>query len=112
MNDDSKVETQINQALDDSVENLSPDVRRRLNQIRMRATEQKTSGFPIWKTAGAVSFAVVMGLVFQLAPNQQEAQNETFAQILEDDLLQEDLEMLEELEFIYWMAEESDSAVL
>lgn len=112
MNDDLKIEDQVNQALDESIDNLSPDVRRRLNQIRIEAAENKNDGFPIWKTAGAVSFAVMLGLGFQLVPNQQDQNVETFAQILEDDVLQEDLEMLEELEFVYWMAEESDSAIL
>ena len=112
MNDDLKIEDRVNQALDDSVDDLSPEIRRRLNQNRIAATQSKPPVFTVWKTAGAISFALLLGLVFQLVPNQQDMQTETFAQILEGDVLQEDLEMLEELEFVYWMAEESDSASL
>ena len=107
MNDDSNFEDRVNQSLDDSIDNLSPDVQRRLNQIRIEAVEKKSHSIPLWKTAGAMSFALAVALSWQFIPAENEAPIEPFA-----DVLQEDLDMLDELEFVYWMAEENDSATL
>jgi len=107
MKDDRQLEDSVNQALDDSIENLSPDVQRRLNQIRIEATQKQTQAYPLWKTAGAMSFALAMVVSWQFWPANNEVPIDPFAEVL-----QEDLEMLEELEFVYWMAEEEESAVL
>jgi hypothetical protein len=107
MNDNTPLEDRVNQALDDSVDNLSPEVRRQLNQIRLNAVERKKSRGVYWKTAGAMSFALALTLGWQLWPEQAEPAVELYA-----DVLEEDLDMLDELEFIYWMAEENDSALL
>ncbi|TQV84921.1 DUF3619 family protein [Aliikangiella coralliicola] len=102
MNDNPPVEDQVNQALDDSIENLSPEIRRRLNQARIDAVAQKQKSRPLWKLASAFSFllAITLGWQFWSAPNEEPM--ESFAEVY-----QEDPELLEELEFVYWMAEEN-----
>lgn len=100
------LEKQINQALDSSVENLSPDVRRSLNQMRLSATERKKKLkrlVPL-TTSLAVTFAVILGWQLTDKPLIEES---PFAEVL-----QEDLEMLDDLEFIFWMNEAADSAQL
>jgi len=101
------LEGQINQELDNSIENLSPEVRRQLNQARISAIEKKSNSPIYWKTASAFSlvFALVVG--WQLLEPPIPIDDTPFA-----DVLQEDLEMLDDLEFVYWMAEEQQSAAL
>lgn len=101
------IEEQVNQALDDSVENLSPDVRRKLNQIRMQALQPKRSLSPFWKLSGAVSFVLMLALALQFNRVEKDEPITFFSAVLE-----EDPEMLNELEFIYWLAEENDIASL
>lgn len=107
MSDNSDIENRVNQALDDSVENLSPDIQRQLNRIRIEAAQPKKTRVPMWQTAAvfSVMLAVVTGWI--LMPQSPEMQLEPFA-----DVLEEDLDMLADLEFVYWMAEESESAAL
>ncbi len=107
MNNDEPIENKINQALDDSVENLSPEIRRSLNRIRIEATEKKASKNYLLKYAGAlgVAFAFVIGL--QLMPSTQSGQVDLLAEVP-----QEELEMLDELEFVYWMSEVETSDTL
>ena len=104
MNNDEPIENKINQALDDSVENLSPEIRRSLNRIRIEATEKKASKNYLLRYASVlgVAFAFIIGL--QLMPVTQSDQVDLLAE-----MPQEELEMLDDLEFVYWMAE-SDSS--
>ncbi len=102
-----KTEEQVNRALDESIENLSPDVRRKLNQIRMQALQPKRALSPIWKWSGAVSFVLMITIAFQFKTIEQAETLTPFSAELE-----EDLEMLEDLEFIYWLAEENEIASL
>ena len=108
MNDKNSLENQINQALDDSVESLSPDVRRRLNQIRIEATEKKSGRSPMLKFAAAMSFLFVLTLSWQLWQPLEEVTNSSFAEVAFFEVLEEDPDMLDDLEFVYWMAEESN----
>lgn len=101
------IEEQVNNILDTSVENLSPEIRRRLNQARMGAIENKGRTSWLWKTAGSFSLVAAILVSWQLTPVSETEGLTPFAEVL-----QEDLEMLEELEFIYWMAEEQISAKL
>lgn len=96
----NSVENKVNQALDNSIEELSPDIRRRLNQIRIDAVENKHHPFSYMKMASAFSFVFVAFLGWQFIPTQEHIPDSLFA-----DVLQEDIEMLDELEFVYWMAE-------
>ncbi|PCJ50299.1 MAG: hypothetical protein COA74_03515 [Gammaproteobacteria bacterium] len=104
---DMSVEEVVNQALDDSVDNMSMGLRRNLNKIRIEATEPKAKYFPVWKTATTFSFMLTVVIAWQLLPSQTEVPLTPFAEVLE-----EDLDMLNDLEFAYWMAEETDNATL
>ena len=108
---DEQLEDQVNQALDNSIENLSPDVRRNLNRIRIDATEGKARPRSFLKYASvlSVAFAVVVG--WQLMPSLTDVQDDLFAEVLQE-VLQEDPEMLDDLEFVYWMAEVETSGTL
>lgn len=98
------VEQVAKQALDASVDSLPPEIRRRLNQARHAAIQTKTtqtkSGLTYWKAASAVSFTLALTLGWQLWPGSDPLPPEPFAEVLD-----EDLDMLEDLEFVYWVAE-------
>ena len=104
---DQSIEERINLALDTSVETLSPEIRRRLNQARIKAVEKQSRPRYYWKAASAFSimFALVVGWQLRAPPMQTE--ETPFA-----DVLQEDLEMLDDLDFVYWMVEEQQIAAL
>jgi len=104
---DQVTETQVNQALDQSIEQLSPEVRRRLNRIRVEAVEAKSGFRPLLQTAGAISFLLVLTLGWQLWPVKESQPLPLFAEELH-----EDPQLLEDLEFVYWMAEENISEKL
>jgi len=106
-NSNHSLESQVNEALDSSVDNLSPDIRRQLNQVRIKATETRTNTKLFWKSASAFSLAFALVIVWQFQTPENENIETPFA-----DVLQEDLEMLDDLEFVYWMSEEEPSATL
>ena len=101
------VETRVNQVLDASIDDLSPDVRRKLNQARMVAIERKSTAQVYWKPVMSLSFAAVLMIGWQLNKEPEPITESLFAEVM-----QEDFELLSELEFIYWMAESEDSAEL
>jgi len=111
MNDSTSIENQVNQSLDESVENLSPEVRRHLNQSRIKALEVKVHSHwrlsPIQKIAAGVSFLLVVSFSWQFMSQPVDDAVTPFAAVLD-----EDLEMLSDLEFVYWLAEEAEIAVL
>ncbi|WP_196137226.1 hypothetical protein [Aliikangiella sp. G2MR2-5] len=101
------IEQRVCEGLDESVSSLNPDVRRALNQARAKAVEKKGASFPFLKLAGGVSFAFAVLMVSQFYTQQPEENLTPFAEVLE-----EDIEMLDDLEFAYWLAEEEESANL
>jgi len=120
MNDDTdkSLENLINHALDESVDELSPDVQRRLTPMRViasQAAEKTNSGFSTpWRVASAFSVVVAVSLGWQMWPEvNTELGNDTINVAITsevspfDEVLEEDLEMLNDLEFVYWMAEEN-----
>ena len=106
-NQENSLESQVNEALDHSIDNLSPDIRRHLNQARIKASEPKANKTLFWKSASAFSLAFALVIIWQSQTPQNESTETLFAEVL-----QEDLEMLDELEFVYWMSEEEPSATL
>ncbi len=106
-NDHQTIEEQANYALDDSIENLSPEVRRHLNRIRIEATERKNNRSLFFKTASVFSLVAIAFVGWQLKSPNENVQEIPFAEVL-----QEDLNMLVELDFYYWMAEAEESAIL
>jgi len=107
MTDEHTLENRVNQALDDSVDSLSPELRRQLNQIRMKAIEKKSHKMPLWKMASAFSVLMTVTLAWQFNSQQSDVAITPFAEVLN-----EDLEMLDDLEFVYWLAEENQIASL
>ncbi|MDQ7049589.1 MAG: DUF3619 family protein [Enterobacterales bacterium] len=103
MTDKQPLETRINQNLDASIENLDPTIRRRLNQARMKALEEQHKPKINWRITSAVSFAMILALSWNFIP-----QTSVDAEPLLAEVLQEDLEMLDDLEFIVWMSEGQD----
>lgn len=97
----SELELRANSALESSIENLDPKVRRKLNQARVNALQSKPSRLPMFKLVGAVSFVLALGFVSLFNTEQETINSTPYAEVLE-----EDLEMLEDLEFVYWMAEQ------
>jgi hypothetical protein len=112
---EKSLEDLINNALDESVEELSPEVQRRLTPMRViasQAAEKNTSGFGTsWKLATAFTVVVAVSVSWNLwpeiDPNNISVELATAEVSPFDEVLQEDLEMLDELEFVYWMAEEN-----
>lgn len=104
---DTQLEDQVTQALDNSIENLSPDIRRNLNRIRIEATEAEARPRSFLKYASVLSVAFALVVGWQLMPGSIDVQDDLFAEVF-----QEDPEMLDELEFVYWMAEVETSDTL
>lgn len=113
MNDNEFLE-QSRQLLDDSAEHLDAHTLSRLNQARHRALEKSHRGnrlsllLPASATA-VVTLAVVSGwLWLARAPVQQQPQ------VAMDDLeiisSDTELDLLENLDFITWLAEENQDA--
>ncbi len=103
---DDDIDKRVNQALDTSIENLTPDVRRRLNQARLATADSTHRPFtPVLRWAGAVSIALAVFVIVSIDNKPEQISIEPFAEVL-----QEDPEMLEELEFVYWMTEEQQLA--
>ncbi|PWK53069.1 hypothetical protein [Pleionea mediterranea] len=105
--DDDIVEARVNRALTDSVQSLSPEVRRRLNQARLACESPKLKRHSLIKWSLATSMVVAIAVITTLPKPESEPSIEPFAEVLE-----EDLQMLEDLEFIYWVAEEKQLAKL
>jgi uncharacterized protein DUF3619 len=104
---DNSLDESVAKALDRSIENLSPDIRRRLNQARISALGNKPRSSYFIKAASTFSFAIALAIAWQLMPNEKVNMDTPFAEVL-----QEDLELIEQLDFIYWMTEEKESAQL
>jgi len=129
----SQFENRINNVLDSSVEDLHPDIRRKLNKARIKALQAKPINpffkSTILKTAGALSLVTLIALV-TLDNNQDELSSSDEIVDAKDNLDKieldelaldaldlkalelEDQELLEQLEFALWMAEENQIASL
>lgn len=105
--DEDVVEARVNRALSDSVQSLSPEVRRRLNQARLACESPKPKRYSLFKWSAATSLVVAIAIITTLPKPESEPSIEPFAEVLE-----EDFQMLEDLEFIYWIAEEKQLAKL
>ena len=103
MSDKQPLETRINENLDASVENLDPAIRRRLNQARISALEKRNKPRINWQLTTAVSLVMVLAFSWNLIPQTSVESEPLLAEVL-----QEDLEMLDDLEFIVWMSEDQD----
>ncbi len=113
MNDDDNIslESLVNDALDDSIDELSSEVRRRLTPMRIKAAEAKKTrtGFgPSWQIATAFTVVIAVTFSWQFWPVSKDLPSMAVAELSPfAEVLEEDLEMLDQLEFVYWMAEEN-----
>jgi hypothetical protein len=112
--DNSQIENRVNNALDSSIDDLHPDIRRKLNQARIKALQSQTA-MPFfkkstWKMAGAISF--VLTLTFITMTGNQDIEQTKNTIVFEDSLTNEDISLLDNLEFALWIAEEVEIASL
>ena len=113
---DRDLEARAKQAFDRSVEEIDAATRSRLTQARYRALQELSparAGRPVWgrfAPAGALAVvALVTVLVFwqpAIEPSLQVAAAADFEILLGE----EELEMLEELEFYAWLEEQPEFA--
>jgi hypothetical protein len=106
-NDSEDFAAQAKGAFDDSVERLDGAALSRLNQGRHAALEQLASGrskaaWTRWAPAGGVAAAALLTMIVMRAPEMESMPVEVvsdFEILLED----ENLQMLEDLEFYSWL---------
>lgn len=113
-----------NKALDESTQTLSPDVQRQLNEARQKAILSRDADQTVssnWISRPAFGFAtaasVCLAIILSL-PNEQEIDSPLAVNQHLDDLLllsqldNTDLEIVEDLEFAYWLSEQLDHETL
>lgn len=98
------------QALDNSVEDLDPDTQDKLNQIRRNAlTEPGTKARPVppgwWGPVGGIATAAVVATVWLTNPAPAPQPLMSDMELLTSE---EDLEMMEDIEFVAWLMEQED----
>lgn len=104
------IEQKAKQQLDESLHDLSPDITRRLQQARYAAIE-KASQKNIWSFLPEVKYAMfaiaIVSVSIFLKVNDNDSALTTLAMESDIEMLtsNESLELLEDLEFIQWLAE-------
>jgi len=101
---------------DESVAALDGETRSKLTQARYRALEELASGRPSvwgrsWLPAGAAAAVAVLSLMLwqgQVGPIDDEAFDVAAVTDLEILLGEEELDMIEELEFYAWLDEQAE----
>lgn len=115
MNKPKEFEDKVKKILDESLDDLTPDITRRLQQARYAALEKTKSKtrWSFYPQAATAIFAVAvisMSMFLNLTDNEL---NETeFAMESDIEMLtaNESLDLLEDLEFIQWLAESEEYA--
>lgn len=101
--------------LDESLDELSPDITRRLQQARYAALE-KAKPRSLWSfspQAASVAFAIaVVSLSLSFNFNQNETTDTVIEMETEMEMLtsNDNLELMEDLEFIQWLVESEQYA--
>jgi len=103
--------------LDESLNELSPDITRRLQQARNAALEKAKprslwSFFPQAATAAFAIVVVSLSFNFNFNFNQNETTDTVIAMETEMEMLtsNDNLELMEDLEFIQWLVESEQYA--
>ena len=115
MNDPENIEQHAKKVLDESVNDLSPDITRRLQQARYAAIE-KAKARSVWSfypQAITTLFAVAvvsMSLWFSMGEPDMTEIALTMETEIEMLTSNETLELMEDLEFIQWLAESQEYA--
>lgn len=101
--------------LDESLDELSPEITRRLQQARYAALE-KAKPHSLWQLFPQVAAAVfaisVISISLSFYFNQSEVADTVLAMETEMEMLtsNDNLELMEELEFIQWLVESEEHA--
>lgn len=100
------IEKEVSNVLDRSVEQLTPEVRRGLNAARNNALQQRNKKDWWYSLKPAASVAVVVVLVSLSLQWPSSGEHEMVTSVEPfADVFEEDLDMLEDLELVYWIAE-------
>lgn len=115
MNKSDKFEKNVKSMLDESIDDLSPDISRRLQQARYAALE-KVKPRSIWTfypQAMTAMFAIAVISVSLLVNfNDSELSNTELAMESDIEMLtaNESLDLMEDLEFMQWLVESEEYA--
>ena len=112
MQDDSKLKKRIRRMLDTSLEDLDPDVCRRLQQARHTALETSTKAhMPFWQpAAGALLLVSVMLLTVFIWPERQNLPEPVTLADMELITADDSLQLYEDLDFYQWLLESDRNA--
>ena len=111
MQDDSKLNNRIRTTLDASVDNLDPDVSRRLQQARHAALETAAKPrMPFWQPAGAFALASILLLSVFVWPDRQNMPEPAALADLELITADDSLQLYEDLDFYQWLLESDTHA--
>lgn len=102
---DEKLVRQLNQHLNDSVDSLDARTLSKLNQARHHAIEQKTQARSNWTISGAFAGILVIITAGWLINTQMPVQQENNLNAGYDDI-----ELIDDLEFISWLAEQDGAS--
>ncbi|MCW9032188.1 MAG: DUF3619 family protein [Gammaproteobacteria bacterium] len=115
MNEQDKFENKTKSLLDESIDEISPDIARRLQQARYAALEQAKPR-SIWSfypqvTAAMLAVAVVSAmLLFNFDENILNNTELVMEKDIEMLTSNESLDLMENLEFMQWLAESEEYA--
>ncbi len=115
MSKSDKFEKKAKSLLDESIDDLSPEITRRLQQARYAAIE-KTKPRTTWsffpQAATAVFAIVVVSVSVFFNFNQNEVTETVLAMETEMEMLtsNDSMELMEDLEFIQWLVETEEYA--
>jgi len=109
---DEKSNQSMNRALDIMVDAIPNDIQQQLNQRRMQALKKKHSLFRPVSWAVAACFTLVLLLPqFNILQEHEPSElimppDATLVAEAQPEMFNEDLQMLAQLEFVFWLAEE------
>lgn len=110
MQDESKLKQKIRTALNTSVDNLDPEISRRLQQARHAALAKiEKPRMPFWQPAGAFALASILLLAVFVLPDRDHTAEITALADLEF-IATDSLQLYEELEFYQWLLENEINA--
>lgn len=110
MNKSDKIEQAAKKQLDESLQELSPEIARRLQYARNSAVEKATqkniwSAFPQVKYAMFALAVVSVSILFNLKDNDSALTTLVMESDIEMLTSNESLDLIEDLEFMQWLAE-------
>lgn len=114
-NNDEALLKSVTDALDDSVDQLDASTLSRLNQARQRALEEKRGAFfsAFWLPAtsfASITVVIFAGWLFFTAPTALDPLNDADFIAASEALNNENLELLEDMEFVSWLLEEENAS--